>query len=491
MSSPHGSSEPKDSPKSSKSVLSVSVSLQGQALEMIEQLSKPAQFKGEPIRVLDQDALNKLSLEIAKTLESKQVHTVSPIELSTLNAELAQMRLQLNLFKNKEEKAKFAEHTLKNDVVKLNKLLAEESKLREEQVKAGWAREAEAHAQLNELKKESASLKAKIGAAKTAKDTELLEQLNVQKRENGEHITRLNNVLQEQNKLKAENKSAIQRYQNQLLALTNELNLLKAKQEAELTKGTFAKVAAAAGTSAVNLASKIKSQLSEKSKWFLQQANTSDKDDVKNRAFWLNAVLENTNGVLLAPYKKLFGGLYEDIVALNFESRKQFGPIIDRFLDLLNGRINELTPEEIDAMLEEIDTSTMRMSKKYRENGILTFQQFLESGKKFSDLEDDALSVSAEQKLRDKVHSQKAKLPKRIKSKTTPSVKKGVSSVYTWCKSKIRSSIHYLLQTAHAEKEPERLSIRITEWLRRKVGFFGMVLSMPIALLSFISFSTW
>jgi len=483
------------SPKSVKSELSVSVDTQKQVEALLLANSRSAALKGQPIQIIDKEAFDELAEKLAKLIDSRSVHSVSPVELSTLNAELAQARLQLGLFKNEADKASFVKKTLEVDVSRLKAQIAAEAKLRNEQVAASREREDAAKLELARLKNESGNLKKQISAARSSKDDSLMISLQAQKLENSDKITQINNLLQEINGLKTDNKKAIQKYQDQLLALTTELNFEKAKAESlGGNQTTMGKIAKAAGGGAVDLFSSISRNLSALSKISLSHATEGDEKDVKNKVHWIVKSLNQTSHVVLKPYKLLFEGLLSDIKALDYHSRLQFLPIVDRMIRTLQGKEN-LSAAEIEKLLDEIDPSKLKMSHALRAMGIDTWEQFVASGRDIdsllsSDLGDDVAEQARQAFLdREKLKkftrkgeesAEKAEYPPKPKRK----------SFYQWCKSKVIWTVHSLQQKS-TTRPSGRVSVRATMWLKRKLGFFGSLLSVPIAFISFITGSFW
>lgn len=486
------------SSKSEKSTLSVSVSTKQQVEELVAKFSRNGTLKGEPIKILDRGDFDKIVSQVTDLIESKVHHTVSPVELSTLNAELAHLRLQLNLFEDKTKRAEFAEKTLAVDVQRFKSQIALEAKERAAQVAASQDREQGYKEMLAKLRKESTSLKQQIGQAKTAKNGELLSELSVLKQNNGQKITEINNLLQEINKLKAENKAAISKYQHQLLALTTELNFERAKVAASGPEGpTFASLAAASGKAAVNLYSRVSSVLSRKSQEALKVATSSDPEDIKNKAHWIVRTLDGTKHAMLVPYKLLFEGIYDDLRALDYKSRQAFQPLVDRMIRVLQGK-EDLSVEEVEQMLDSLDTNKFKMSHKIRAKGIETWADYVRLGRDIDGLmADDLDSEIAEQarqafldKEKLKFKKAKGKEPIRPSSSDSHGQKKKPKSAYTWFRSKVAWTVHKLLRTSKA-KSQERASVRATSWLRNKLGFVGILVSLPIAFCSFLTGSCW
>lgn len=484
----------KSSP-SEKSGLSISVDLRQQVTDLLLTHSRNAMMKGEPIQVFDSEGFERLGEQLHQLLVSQQVHSVTPIELSTLNAELAQARLQLNLFKSKAEKEAFAKKTSEEDVVRMRQQLDAEAKVRHLEVAKILEREEQLKVDLARLKNESGRLKQEIAKARTAKDQNKLDQVSAEKQKNGQEITRLNNLLQEANKTKADSKAALSKYQNQLLALTTELNFEKAKVNAGVEeKGTFSEMASRAGTATVDLFSSISKSLSGKSKEFVKKARLSDPADLKNKAHWINAALHSTKHAFLRPYEVLFEGIYEDIRVLDHHSRKQFGPLVDAMLDALSGKRN-LSIEEIDKMLDKLDIDSMKMSHAFRTIGIETFRQYQDSGNdirhlKVSDLDEGVMAEARQAFLKKEAArsgpSMSGALP-APKERSSPS---GHTSVYTWVKRKVLWGLEKLQSTA-ASRPKARPSVKATSWLKQKLGFVGALMSLPVAFFSFITGAIW
>lgn len=446
--------------------------------------------------MLDSEGFQRLGDQLHDLLRSQKVHTVTPIELSTLNAELAQARLQLNLFNNKAEKAEYAKKVLEEDVVRMQEQLANEAKIRHAEIAKVLVREEELKLQLAKLKNESGRLKGEIAKCRTAKDQEKIDLLSAEKQKNGQEITRLNNLLQEANKTKAESKSALTKYQNQLLALTTELNFAKAKASTNMDeKGTFAEMASRTGTAAIDLFSSISRTLSNKSRELVKKARSSDPEDLKNKAHWVAAALHATKNAILKPYTVLFDGVLEDIKVLDYHSRQQFGPLVDAMLDALSGKRN-LSIDEIDALLAKLDIDKMKMSHAFRLMGIQTFRDYQDAGRdirnlKASDLDEDIAKEARLAFLRKEAAKKGVEmsgaLPPPKRKEVPPS---GRKSFYQWCKGVVSGGFERL-HTQSAKRAKTRPSMTAIAWLKRKLGFVGSILSVPVAFFSFITGGCW
>jgi len=84
------------SPPSVTSNVSVSVALREQAEKLLADNSSKKTFKGEPIRLIDLEQFSILTDAITDLLDRKGNTSVTPVELSSLNAQLAEAKNEDN-----------------------------------------------------------------------------------------------------------------------------------------------------------------------------------------------------------------------------------------------------------------------------------------------------------------------------------------------------------------------------------------------------------
>lgn len=502
---PAGSPPPRQA--SSHKSLSISVSLRDQAEKLLSEHTRNATQRGDPIRIIDKEGFVSLREQIVELLSQQTTHTITPIELSTLSAELSAARLQLNLFENQKAKLEFATKVAAEDAVKFKELLEVEAQLRMKSVADSLKQEDEAKTKLAALQVENGILKGQILKAKNTKNVELESELNAKKGVNSKMIMDLNNSLQSANSAKAESRREIKRYQDQLLALNNELNLVKAKLGPGEGKSlTFAEVAGKAGAAPVRIFNSLHKSLSDKSKAFLKKAKEGKDDDVKNKAFWLKAALGSSKSAILVPYKLFLEGIYPDIVRVEYTSRKAFAPIIDKLLNVLTGVGPEVSPDELAQILEDFDTKKIRMVKKLQDKGIYTLDDFIHTSQdirtlRVSDI-DSEFGAEAHS-IDERIQNRNLKGKEREVAPSTSGTKDPETgldpdlqeklprrSLYQWARDKVSSAFIWTANKS-AEKPRVRTSTKIISWLKRKMGLAGYVLSLPVALCSFLSFGTW
>lgn len=507
-----------------KGPLSISVTLREQAEELLNKYSRAASIRNEPIRVLDRESFSKLSAQIEGLLASDRTHSLTPIELSELNSELAQARLQLGIFKDKAEKAEFAKRTLEVNLVKHKELLAEEQARRAASTAKNLIQGEDAKKRLSELQKENGKLKVAIASAK--RDGNMVEEMSLseQRSANAAKIVDLTNLLQQANKVESDNRKELKRYHDQLMALTNELNLAKAEAGSKWKKMSFAEVASATGSAGVHLTSKISQSFNAKARAMLAKAKESPPDDVKNRAFWINAALDNCQYAILKPYKMLLGGLLDDLKAIEFASRKPFQPTVDTILSVLLGNTAHLDMKQLEAQLGDIDPSLVKMNPVYRNSGIVTMADYIKAGRDVDMLSNfDVESRASSHSVRF-TKSEKGKSPvivklggalaknPRVVVPTLDAVPKlaeapdpdaitpgfgGASeppppprrSFYQWVRDGVLLGWGGLKATAQS-RSSNRPSVSFTSWLQEKFGVVGGIMAAPFAFVSFL-FGSW
>jgi hypothetical protein len=432
-------------------------------------------------------------------LNSNQGHSVSPIELSTLNADLAAMRLQLNLFENEKAKSEFAKKTLQEDVVRMKSLLDQETKARNQMVADNLLREEKAKAELVKLRAESARLKQALGKAKSAKDDSLLESLQAEKDANSKKITDLNNLLQEANKIKADNYTALKRYQDQLLRLTNELNTVSAASATRANLGTFAQVAQKAGKASVDLMSGARTALSAKAKWLLTKAQAEDPENVASRAYWLNAILKDMQSYKgMKPFAILLDGVYDDIKVVEYKSRQQFKKVVDNMIEFVAGQ-RDLTVMEVEAWLDDLDTRKIKLKKSSRTKGMETLQDYIAASLNPTKLQREDLDVSESVKDAFMEKQNTSELFRGYEKRTadrppTPEFRPADGSeprrsLYQWVRSIVTAPVRFLNQKGE-NLDPDKSPVwRFRSWLIGKVGEVGAVFAAPFVFFNWLTCS--
>lgn len=490
--------------------VSISVDMKRRIAEILEQHARKGILKGESVVMYDNEDFRDVVSTLHKVMEDGRRHTITPIELSTLNAELASLRLKLNLFESDKEKSAFVKHTLENDIVRMRKQIKEDATARATEIAEHLIKQEETKKQLDVLKNESGRLRKALAEARARKDEVAINEAIVAKDENSSKITSLNNALQEVNSLKESHKAARNRYEAQLLSLTNELNFLKSRENVgDPEGGAWSKVAAKAGNAPVNLYTTISKSLSSRSKALLSRIDQGKPDDYKNKVFWVHAALSMSQSAVLKGYKLFFDGLLEDMRAIEFESRKAFGPVVDAVISAMRGEV-DLTQHEFDALLDRVDTTKIRMAKPYRKKGIMTLADFTDSGRDVSKIVKDDLSSTEggdTEKLRFVIPPHGRKLTPRepIPEEDDGSVldtdpypqprqRHQKKSAYFWFRRQVLTCVNWLSNPTGSRdraRQKTRFSVRCANWLHRKMGIFGVFFSLPIAVASFVTGNSW
>lgn len=368
-----------DSPPS---VASTSVQVRDEVNSILTEANfMPGTMSGVPVMVVSKDRWELVQQKLSKALE-KQSNSVSVAELSELQRELSMLRLKVNKFDSEEERYQFAESELKKALLV--------AKQKEE------AARVEANSSLAELSTATSALKSSLAAAnqmrkdyekalveaRKTNSAEDVAKLSEDKKRLSAEINSLNNSLQQVNSDRATAVNKLKRFERQSLELTNELNLERSRHSISNPGPgeTFAEKARALGTSSVELFNLAHSNLSDLAKKRFSNISEEPLLDEKNTAFWLKATFDATKHSIYKPYKIIFGGLADDFKAMSVKSRKKFGPFLLAVRDSLLPSGKPLSFEEMNKMLESIDTDDIVLNSQYKNLGYRTLTDLVNSG---------------------------------------------------------------------------------------------------------------
>lgn len=478
------------SPESIKSVISVSVDIRQQLTELLKVHGTQGNLRGQPILMIKHEDLETLQTKITSLIDDAKPHTVPISELSSLSSQLASAKLQLATFQNRAERAEFANTTVRKELENSEKIL---HKLKED-----WEKDKESlNASIAKLKSDVKEAQAANKAAKadfvaSKKGGDGDEELKRAHLATSQKVTELTNKLgkMQADKTAADNK--VRQFEAQVVALSNEINIVKATAGLS-TDSTFASIASKAGSAPVKLYNSIRKHMTSRALAFVDKAEKADEDDVKNKAYWLKNALNSSNYKGLKPYALLVEGMYNDICVINWESRKFFLPILDNIICALTGSGDPADPAEIEALLNSLDTSKIRMSKDYRKKGIRTLKDYIESGGNADVIREDDISILSDHEEHVeqfvKVVKERESRPYARKPEAKP---EGKISFLGWLKisttskwESIKSFFSSKRKANFRDKTPKLT--KLTLKLQKDLGFFGAVLAVPVAFLNFIS----
>jgi phage shock protein A len=236
-------------------------------------------------------------------------------------------------------------------------------------------------AELDRQRRLSNELKASIGQAKSAKEVETEERLKAEKEKNSQLIQSLNNQLQSANSAIADEKKRVRKFEEQVLKLSNDLNVERARAAKAPVSATnpqsFAEAASAAGSANVNLVNTAYKHLSKRAKEILhQERHEVPSEDVRDRTFRLVGALNTCTSAVYKPYKLVLGGLYDDLKVMSWEARLKFLPLINAIDESLTPAGHPLTEDEINAKLDGTDREKLLLAPRLRKPGFKTFADY-------------------------------------------------------------------------------------------------------------------
>lgn len=346
-------------------------------------------LKNQPAVCIPKDKWAKMTEQFESLIDRPLEGHVPKEQLVALNAELQRTRLLVNGFESAQDRFAVAEAILKKDLETATQALAvEKSKvaLSSSKLESEMATIKSQLANAQKLAKESTIL---IKKASQENDTDEVTKLKAAKSAMTGEVTALNNALQVAKSAISSERSRVKALSDQILNLSNSLNLEKTKHQIAVGgKGNdFASVAARHGKENVDLLKSYYSMLSAKSKGLLVKANEADPEDVKNKLFWLKAVLNSSKGHALKPYQKIFGGLYDDICRFSHKTRLLFDKPISAMIAGLNPGGVVLTPQELETMLSDVPLSKIVLAKALQKPGQSTLLDWVDAGNDLDSIE--------------------------------------------------------------------------------------------------------
>jgi predicted nucleic acid-binding Zn-ribbon protein len=436
--------------------------------------------------MIDVEKLDSLRTSLLKVMEDNLKHTIPPHELSKMSSELATAKLNLGTFKDKFERAEYAREVAERELVAAKKISAD---LKQEVTDSSGNFKAQLTKLQSELDKaKTASREANDavkGARKEDPKTVDVSKLEVQVNSARAEVTRLNNAIQS---LRAEHgnvKRKSDNFEQQVLSLSNELNIARAQVDTK-SGSTFARVAQAAGTAPVQLYNTISSHLSKRSKAFIEKAKESAPEDLKNKTYWLKNALQSSKFEPLKAYYVIVDQLYQDMLVLSWEGRKYFSPIIDNLVSTLDGSGEPISPEEIDSMLNSVDLSKLKLSKRFRDRGIHTLQDYDRAGLKPHELGIEDFDETESLGTLDPEVRRVLAGKKKPKPFNEPRPKGGFffstfDKVWDKVKTKTKS-------TFSRTKDRATRCFKAIRNIGQEFGFWGQVAAVPLVLIQFLKF---
>jgi hypothetical protein len=380
---PPPGSYPESSPVNAPpSVVSTSVAVKNDLLDIIAEAEfTSCVFKNTPSLVVSKDKWRECEARLA-AVSAEGNTTISTTELAELQRELSLLRLKANDFDSQQERFEYASRELEK-ALELAKAQAATAR------KEGQAEKEKLESLIIKFKTDLANASAAkkeyeeaLRLAKSEARASDVEKLSDDKRRLSVEITNLNNSLQTINSEKSAHEQKVARFEKQVLELTNELNLERSKNAIfNARKGdTFADKAAALPGRSMSVVNAAYTNLSEVARKRLKNVLNNPVEDEKNTIYWFKAALDATRHAVYRPYKRVFGGMHKDMLAMTEASRKKFDPFIIAVRDSLLPTGQPLTEEELNNMLANIPISEIRLNKNYRSKGYNTLQELLDAG---------------------------------------------------------------------------------------------------------------
>ncbi|WAK72332.1 MAG: 59 kDa protein [Fusariviridae sp.] len=369
------------------SVASTSVQVKDEINSILKDANfMPVTYKGDSCWVVPKARWEEAEKRLADVV-ARDSTTVPTAELAELQRELSMLRLKLNNFESENERYQFAESRLK-DALSLAKQNEEKAKI-------------DAQKALTELSTATTALKSSLAsAAMMKKDYETalrnakqsgtpedVSKLQEDKKRLSDEITHLNNSLQQVNSDKKAVNDRLKRFERQSLELTNELNVERSRHAiANPAPGqTFAEKAKAVGSGSVNMVNAAYTNLSSVARTRFNKIADNPTEDEKNTIFWLKATFDASKHAVYQPYKRIFGGLGDDIKHMSNKSRKLFDPFLIAVRDSLLPSGRPLTFEEMTLMLGSFDSAEIELNSIFKRKGYKTLADLNDAGFSLSD----------------------------------------------------------------------------------------------------------
>jgi len=387
--SPSKIPSPGSSPAKSSSIISESMSLRNKILQYLADTFESGVIDDDDIAFIHLDKTSALVDELLKFVQDGS-HSVTLKQYDEVVRELAAAKLKITQDATTVKALNNSSALLSKDLAAAQANLSAINKQKDVAIKAHEQDKAKLITELATLREVSTDLKKQISAAKTNKDAETASELAKLKASNSGSIGRLNDLLQAKNTDIKEERSKAKRYEQQVVALSVELNNSRSRLDQKLNgkkpvPATFAEAATAMGTSSVDLVNTAWRSLRSTSVSYLKNIADGEQDDAKNKLFWVNKALSASKHAVFRPYKVVLDGVYDDVVNLSYSSRKAFLPFIDAVLDSLSATGKPLTEVEMLEMLKKINPDKLILSKAKRKPGVKTLSDAMASSSKNKD----------------------------------------------------------------------------------------------------------
>jgi predicted nucleic acid-binding Zn-ribbon protein len=370
---------------SPESVVTRSQELYDKIKSFIESETVESVDDGDRINFIYAEDIDKFVRELEAVVLDGKPHSVPLAHVQMLQSEVATLKLHMAQSAKTDADIAAAKAILQKDLREAHDKMKEVRENCDAVVASLNEDKATLVNQLSALRTQSADLKAQLAEAKRNADMESVAIIRDAKQSNSAEINRLNNLLQSKNGDISQERQRVSRLEQQILALTVELNTTKAKQSIMEAKSgdsskSFAAIAARGANATYNLVNDAYRFLRHKSLLDLSKVQTADPDDVKSQVFWLKAAVDHSRHAVYGPYRKVLGGLLDDIKLLNHSSRIAFKPFVDMVHYSLSPQGKPLSEAELVDALSSIRYENLVLHKGIRKPGMKTFAEFLEQG---------------------------------------------------------------------------------------------------------------
>lgn len=368
---------------SPQSVKSESVSLSDQVRELLQKSTVPVTYKGDTAMVLTAEKAQELKVKLGNLLDDGECHSVPSSVLATLRTELASAKFELTLFKDQAEKADYAKNQLAKDLESA-KIALDKEREASKKLTSTWDSERGSLVQeVAARKTERDALKKALDKAKEqVNNSDDVDMLTIARDQMTAEIANLQNKLANGNKEVKDTKAQVARFEDQVLRLTQELNIARLRASVPPMPQSFAEKARATSSETVDIAGKFVKNLSKTSIAFLDNVEKEEAENVKGHAYWLrNAVSKSPKNVLLKPYRDWLDELPETLAIINLDQRHLFSDPIMAIYDSLRGKTVLLTDDDFVNLFEPIDTKAIKVSKPFVHLAGATLFDFQASGK--------------------------------------------------------------------------------------------------------------
>lgn len=367
------------------SVVTRSQELYDKIKSFIESETVESVDDGDRINFIYAEDIDKFVKELENVVLDGKPHSVPLAHVQMLQSEVATLKLHMAQAAKTDTDIAAAKAVLQKDLKEAHERMREVRDNCDKIVASLNEDKATLVNQLSALRSQSADLKGQLAEAKRNADMDSVAIIRDAKQSNSSEINRLNNLLQSKNGDISQEKQRVSRLEQQILALTVELNTTRAKQSILEAKSgdsskSFAAIAARGANSTYNLINDAYRFLRHKSLIDLSKVQTMDPDDVKSQVFWLKAAVDHSKHAVYAPYRRVLGGLLDDVKLLNHSSRIAFKPFVDMVHYSLSPQGKPLSEDELVKALSSIRYENLVLHKGIRKPGMKTFAEYLEKG---------------------------------------------------------------------------------------------------------------